>query len=98
MEVPIGSCVRSCQVLNRFLFYFDYFLLEPMTILSESLQDPVQVPICDQLGSCCYMNNRQIANSEANLLSKVRKRVKATKRNNKSQTSINKLFTKQKRK
>ena len=49
MEVPIGSCVRSCQVLNRFLFYFDYFLLEPMTILSESLQDPVQVPICDQV-------------------------------------------------
>ena len=49
MEVPIGSCVRSCQVLNRFLFYFDYFLLEPMTILSESLQDPEQVPICDQV-------------------------------------------------
>ena len=49
MEVPIGSCVRSCQVLNRFLFYFDYFLLEPMTILSESLQDPVQVSICDQV-------------------------------------------------
>ena len=49
MEVPIGSCVRSCQVLNRFLFYFDYFLLEPMTILSESLQDPLQVPICDQV-------------------------------------------------
>ena len=98
MEVPIGSCVRSCQVLNRFLFYFGYFLLEPMTTLSESLQDPVQVPYVTKLGSCCYMNNRQIANSEANLLSKVRKRVKATKRNNKSQTSINKLFTKQKRK
>ena len=49
MEVHIGSCVRSCQVLNRFLFYFDYFLLEPMTILSESLQDPVQVLICDQV-------------------------------------------------
>ena len=42
------------------------------------------------------MNNRQIANSQTNLLSKVRKRVKAAKRNNKSQTSINKLFTKQK--
>ena len=49
MEVPIGSCVRSCQVLNSFLFDFDYFLLELMTILSESLQDPVQVPICDQV-------------------------------------------------
>ena len=49
MEVRIGSCVRSCQVLNRFPFDFDYFLLEPMTILSESLQDPVQVPICDQV-------------------------------------------------
>ena len=81
MQAPIGSCVRSCQVLNRFLFNFDYFLLETMTILSESLQDPVQV--------ICYMNNRQIANSQANLLSKVPKRVKATKRNNKSQTSIN---------
>jgi len=44
------------------------------------------------------MNNRQIANSQANLLSKVRKRVKATKSNNKSQTSIDKFFTKQKRK
>ena len=49
MEASIGSCVRSCQVLNRFLFDFDYFLLEPMPILSESLQDPVQVPICDQV-------------------------------------------------
>ena len=49
MQVPIGSCVRSCQVLTKFPFDFDYFLLEPMTILSESLQDPVQVPICDQV-------------------------------------------------
>ena len=96
MQVPIGSCVRSCQVLNRVPFDFDYFLLEPMTILSESLQDPVQVPICDQVR--LVLLYRQIANSQANLLSKVRKRVKATKRNNKSQTSINKLFTKQKRK
>ena len=96
MQFPIGSCVRSCQVLNRFSFDFDYFLLEPMTILSESLQDPVQVPICDQVR--CVLLYRQIANSQANLLRKVRKRVKVTKRNNKSQTSINKLFTKQKRK
>ena len=32
----------------------------------------------------------------ANLLSKERKKLKASKRNNKSQTNINKLFTKQK--
>ena len=31
-----------------------------------------------KLCSCCYMNSRQIANSQPNLLSKVRKRVKAT--------------------
>ena len=54
MQVPI----RSCQVLNRFLFDFDYFLLEPITILSESLQDPVQVPICDQV-TFVFLNEQQ---------------------------------------
>ena len=54
MQVPI----RSCQVLNRFLFDFDYFLLEPITILSESLQDPVQVPICDQV-RFVFLNEQQ---------------------------------------
>ena len=49
MQVPIGSCVRSCQVLNRFLFDFDYSALEPMTILLESMQYPVQVPKCDRV-------------------------------------------------
>ena len=42
-----------------------------------------------KFGSCCYVNNRQIANLQANLLSKVRKRVKATKRKLSSLQRVN---------
>ena len=71
-----------------------------MTILSESLQDPVQVPICDQVRFVLLYEQQTNCKFRSKFIKQSKKKGESnySKRNNKSQTSINKLFTKQKRK